>query len=75
MNIWWLVKEIWRLCRSTVLKHFAASLVNEIHIKFAVSVSIGSFSAVSDLNQDGVRLFRIINFTILFCEFQVTIFV
>ena len=41
----------------------------------AVSVSIGSISAVSDLEQDGVRLFRIIQFTTFFCEFQVPIFV
>ena len=32
MNIWWIVKAIWRLCHSMFVKHFAASLINERNI-------------------------------------------
>ena len=44
MNIWWVVKVIWRLCHSMFVKHFAASLINERNITLQSLCRLGPFA-------------------------------
>ena len=41
VNNCWVVKVIWRLCHSTFMKHFAASLINENNIALQFLCQLG----------------------------------